>query len=135
MKTYKIEQSKAVSLRKQLLWANILAFFTILIAAFFVGVGTGTSSAGALGMAAVFGVAAVVTGIISIVAYWRALWALWEWPGIAIGLAVAVGIFVLNALTGGLVGNIASIAFLVYVYVQLGKQAGVPVAAREVFEE
>jgi hypothetical protein len=136
MKTYKVETVKAASLRKQLLWTNVVSFFAVILATMF-GVGAAISSggAGAGGLAILFGIVAIVTSLWSIVAYWRALWALWEWPGILMGIGVAAGVIILNALAAP-VGMFLSLAFLIYVFVQLGKQSGdVVVSKREVFEE
>lgn len=127
MKTYKIEFEKARSLRKQLLWSNLSVLIIAIVAGFL-----GAAGAGDFALFLLLGV--IACGIWSIVAYWRSLWALWEWPGIGLGLLIAVGVFVLNVATGFL-GGFASIAFLVYVYIQLGKQAGVAAVKRDVFEE
>lgn len=127
MKTYKIEFAKAAALRKALVWSSLvwipLVFMMGMCIAADIVAGT-----------VLFGLATVVTVIWNVITYWKALWALWEWPGIGLGLAVGVCVFIMNAATGFL-GSIASLAFLVYVYVQLGKQAGVPAPKREVFEE
>jgi hypothetical protein len=127
MRTYKIEFEKASSLRKQLLWSNLSAIIVAIIAGIM-----GAAGAGDFALLLFIGVVGCM--IWSIVAYWRALWALWEWPGVGVGLLVGFGVFVLNTATG-ILGSIASIAFMVYVYIQLGKQAGVAAVKREVFEE
>jgi hypothetical protein len=135
MKTYKVERVKAASLRKQLIWSNVTSFFSILLAMAF-GIGgavSGESSSVILG--GLFGVVAVGTTIWSIVAYWRSLWALWEWSGVWMGLGVAAAVLILNAIAAP-IGMFLSLAFLVYVFVQLGKQSGdVVESKREVFEE
>ena len=128
MKTYKIEFERAASLRKQLLWSN-LAVFAITIAAGILAVG----GAGDFALFLLLGV--VGCAIWSIIAYWRSLWALWEWPGIGLGLLVGLGVFVLNVMSSGFLGSFTSCAFLIYVYIHLGKQAGVAATKREVFEE
>ena len=127
MKTYKIEFKRAASLRKQLLWSN-LAVFAITIAAGILAVG----GAGDFALFLLLGI--VGCAIWAVIAFWRALWALWEWPGIGIGLLAGFGTAILNVATGFL-GSFASTFFLIYVYIQLGKQAGVAATKREVFEE
>lgn len=133
--TYKVEAAKAHSFRKQLLWSNIWAF-TLAVVGAVVGVGAIASGNAGIGVVAFLLMAAfTIATIWSIVAYWRSLWALWEWPGIFLGLGVAAAIVVLNLVTG-FVGTLASIAFLVYVYMQLGKQSGEsPVVKREVYTD
>ena len=127
MKTFKIEFTKAAALRKALLWSSLIWIPLV----FMMGMSIAADiTAGAV----VFGIATVVTVIWNVITYWKALWALWEWSGIGLGLVVAICVFIMNAATGFL-GTLASLAFLVYVYVQLGKQAGVPAPKREVFEE
>jgi len=129
MKTYKIESTKATSLRKHLLWSNASIFLVALVAGFLGAVGAGDF--------ALFLLIGVLGCLIwSIVAYWKAVWNLWEWPGVGLALVVGLGVALLNAMTGFL-GSIASIAFLVYVYVQLGKQSEEVIKGptREVFSE
>ena len=135
MKTYKVESVKATSLRKQLLWANIASFFAV-IAAFAFGLGGAVSGeVGTTILAGAFGIIALVTTLWSVVAYWRALWALWEWQGVGMGFAVALAVVVLNTLAAP-TGAFGSLAFLVYVYMQLGKQSGeVSKTSREIFSE
>lgn len=133
--TYKVEASKAHSLRKQLLWSNVWSFILAIVGAV-VGVGAALSGDSGAGVAAFILLAAFTgTTIWSVVVYWRSLWALWEWQGVAIGLGVAAVVIVLNLITG-LVGTLASFAFFVYLYVQLGKQSGeVKIEKREVYTE
>lgn len=133
MVTYKVDAEKATKLRKQLLWANIWAII-LMFMMFFFGVGAIAGSTASGIFAGLFAVATVVACIIALVAYWRALWALWEWPGIGVGFLVAIGVVILNTGMAGL-GSIASIAFLIYVYIQLGKHTGEqsPPTKREVF--
>ena len=129
MKTYKIESTKATSLRWQLLWSNVASFIVAFVAAFAAATG-----AGEFALLLLVGVVGCL--IWSVVAYWRVVWNLWEWPGIGLALLVALGVALLNFATG-FVGTIASIAFLVYVYVQLGKQSEEVIKgpSREVFSE
>jgi len=135
MKTYKVEAVKAASLRKQLIWSNVVSFFAVILA-FMFGIGGAVSGeAGTAIAGGIFGVVAVVASLWSIIAYWRSLWALWEWPGVFMGFGVAVGVVILNAIAAP-VGMFLSLGFLVYVFVQLGKQSGdVVQSKREVFEE
>jgi hypothetical protein len=135
MKTYKVEAVKAASLRKQLLWSNLTSFFAVILAMMFGIGGAATGQAGTVVLGGFFAVVAGVMTIWSIVAYWRSLWALWEWSGVFMGLGVAAGVIILNAIAAP-VGLFLSLAFLIYVFVQLGKQSGeVAVEKREVFEE
>jgi hypothetical protein len=135
MKTYKVERVKAASLRKQLLWSNVVSFFAIILTIMFGIGGAASGETGTVIIGGLFGVTAVVASVWSIVAYWRALWALWEWPGVFMGLGVAAAVIILNAVAAP-VGMFLSLAFLVYVFVQLGKQSGeAALPKREVFEE
>lgn len=129
MKTYKIPAVKAASLRKQLLWTQIATFLSIFAAFIFIA----ANNPFMVGVNIIFGTVAVIWGT---VAYWRALWNLWEWPGIALGVGAMVGVAILNTLLP-FIGAVASFAFFVYVYMQLGKQTGEPqkVSSREVFSE
>jgi uncharacterized membrane protein len=129
MKTYKIESVKATSLRKQLLYSNLAVFGLSVLAGITAATGAGDFALGIL-----FGV--VGCALWSAVAYWRAVWNLWEWPGIGLALVVALGVFILN-IGNGFLGSFASIAFLVYVYVQLGKQSEevIKLPQRDVFSE
>lgn len=128
MKTYKIEEVKAKKLRSSLLWSNIVMF----VAAFFMGLAFAVEQPVAGGAAAVL---TIVFGIWGIVSYWRAVWNLWEWPGV--GLALLVGLFVgIGNAINSFLGLPIAIAFLIYVYVQLGKQVTPQdIVKREVFEE
>jgi hypothetical protein len=134
METYKVEAVKAASLRKQLLWSNVVSFFAVILAAMF-GVGGAVSGdTGTTILGGMFGIVAIVATVWSIIAYWKSLWALWEWPGIWMGLGVGAGVIVLNAVAAP-TGMFLSVAFLIYVFVQLGKQSGdVVVEKREVFK-
>ena len=135
MKTYKVEAVKAASLRKQLIWSNVASFFSVILAMIFGIGGAATGQSGTVILGGLFAVVAVVTTLWSMVAYWRSLWALWEWPGVFMGIGVAAAVIILNAVASP-VGMFASLAFLIYVFVQLGKQSGeVEVSKREVFEE
>jgi hypothetical protein len=129
MKTYKIDSVKATSLRRQLLWSQIAIFIGIFLT--FVSIGADLPS--------LSGIVVVITGGAVVwggIAYWRSLWNLWEWPGIGLGFAVAIGTALLNALVP-LIGMFASFAFFVYVYIELGKQSveAVRVGKRELFSE
>ncbi len=128
MKTYKIEAIKAASLRKQLLWSNIISFLSIIVAVALAF----NDQAILTGM--VVGVG-LIAGIWSVVAYWRAVWSLWEWPGVGLALGVALAVAVFNTFAP-LLGIIANLAFFVYIYMQLGNQTGnVEQSKREVFSE
>ena len=127
MKTYKVELEKAKSLRSQLLWSNVWTLAIAIMAGIM-----GAAGAGSFALFLLIGV--IGTTIWSLVVWWRSLWALWEWPGVFLGLLVSAFVFMLNAATG-ILGSMLSIAFTVYIYMQLGKQAGVVTTKREVFEE
>jgi hypothetical protein len=127
MVTYKIEAKRAASLRRQLLQPYGIALALTIAAFMMLGSGTGTFW--------VLALAAAGSVVWAVVAFWRALWALWEWPGIALGVGVAFAVAVVQS-ESTILGLIANVAFFIYVYMQLGKQSGeVKIEKRERFEE
>lgn len=129
MKTYKVAPQLATSLRRWLLWTMVAA--------------VGLALAG--GVAAVarvpgFGVAeglvlALLPSLAHAVVMVRAVWSLWEWPGLALWAVVMVVAAIASAVSPAL-GIIIGLGFFVYVYTRLGRQTGQAVAPdRDVFEE
>ncbi len=125
MKTYKLAPGEARALRRTMIYGTVGTVVAVSILAIL-----GAS----LGMGEFhmrFGDALLFGYLVLLATMVRAVWKLWEWPGMALWALVVVA----SLLAGGL-GALITLGFYCYVHYSLGRQTGEIVPSkREIFEE